>query len=80
MKSKLIISVIATCYNEEQNILNLYRRVSQVFLKLNSCEIDNVVRGVKGQSGLMTQATVALINWSSVNLKTNKIFLRVFFG
>ncbi len=45
----------------------------------NSCEIDNVVRGVKDLSkGIMTHALQSLIQWTQCSLQPNHIFLRVF--
>ncbi len=45
----------------------------------NSCEVDNVIRGVKkGQRGLMSMALKALLKWTLVELKPSKILLRVF--
>ena len=43
-----------------------------------SCEIDNVVRGVKdGHKGIMSCATTSLIAWGKRVLKLNDIYLRV---
>ena len=43
-----------------------------------SCEIDNVVRGVKeGNEGIMTYAIKTLISWGRETLYLNDIFLRV---
>lgn len=43
-----------------------------------SCEIDNVVRGVKeGNAGIMTQAIKTLIIWAKRDLKIKHIYLKV---
>ena len=43
-----------------------------------SCEIDNVVRGIKdGHQGIMSCATSSLITWSKECLKINDVYLRV---
>jgi RimJ/RimL family protein N-acetyltransferase len=43
-----------------------------------SCEIDNVVRGVKGiNNGLMTLATITLIDWGKRVLNLKDVYLRV---
>ena len=44
-----------------------------------SCEIDNVVRGVKNEyRGIMSYATKTVIGWNRNILKVNDIYLRVF--
>lgn len=46
--------------------------------KENSCEIDNVVRGVKSiHKGVMSLSLNSLINWSLQNLSPKKIYLKV---
>lgn len=43
-----------------------------------SCEIDNVVRGIKsGYEGIMTHALNSIINWGKNKLQLESIFLRV---
>ena len=43
-----------------------------------SCEVDNVVRGVKGvNKGIMSAAMNTLIEWGKQNLDLQKIYLRV---
>ena len=53
--------------------------VSTFDFENKSCEIDNVVRGVKdGYRGIMTHSTKTIINWSKDVLKVKNIYLRVF--
>ena len=53
--------------------------VSTFDFENKSCEIDNVVRGVKeGYRGIMTYSTKTIINWSKDILKVKNIYLRVF--
>lgn len=44
----------------------------------NSCEIDNVVKGVDGYSGLMTTALREVIEFAFNKLRLSKLSLRVF--
>ncbi len=44
----------------------------------NSCELDNVVRGEEGISGLMADCTSKILSWGKKNLKIDKIFLITF--
>lgn len=44
----------------------------------NSCELDNVVRGVKKLPGLMTDVVNALTYWGFKNLKLDRLYLTVF--
>jgi perosamine synthetase len=42
-----------------------------------SCEIDNVVRGVAGAPGLMSDALRAVCDWAERDLGASRVFLRV---
>lgn len=44
----------------------------------NSCELDNVVRGIEDIPGLMTKSVEVLIKWGFENLGISKLFLSVF--
>lgn len=45
----------------------------------NTCEIDNVVRGVKDYfPGIMTLSLIALLNWTKKKLNPKHIYLKVF--
>lgn len=53
--------------------------VSTFDFENKSCEIDNVVRGIKdGHKGIMTHSTKTIIRWSREVLKVKDIYLRVF--
>lgn len=43
----------------------------------NSCEIDNVLRGEKGNKGRMSQALQHLIKWTFKNVPIANLYLRV---
>jgi RimJ/RimL family protein N-acetyltransferase len=43
-----------------------------------SCEIDNVVRGLSEYPGIMSNALAALISWTFSDLKIKNLYLRVF--
>lgn len=44
----------------------------------NSCELDNVVRGIYSYPGLMTNIVLLLTKWSFINLRISKLFLTTF--
>lgn len=48
--------------------------------KKRSCEIDNVVRGEEGAPGIMTHATLALMQWTEKTLGIRDFYLRVMSG
>jgi|ERR1035437_9077580 perosamine synthetase len=51
---------------------------SSFIFEEKSCEIDNVVRGVKiGYEGIMSNALISLIFWGKNVLKLDNIYLRV---
>ena len=45
-----------------------------------SCEIDNVVRGLRGNKGIMSQAMQTILTWGVNTLKVEHIYLRVING
>lgn len=44
----------------------------------NSCELDNVIRGLKTMPGLMTHCIDSLIKWGYSNLKIDTFYLTTF--
>ena len=46
--------------------------------KDNSCELDNVVRGTSGISGLMTDCVEAIVKWGFGNLKIENMYLSTY--
>lgn len=74
--------------NKEDRILFMVKNNKNTFLghmglysfdfDEESCEIDNVVRGVNITPGIMTYALKSLINWTETVLQPKKIKLRVF--
>lgn len=46
--------------------------------KKMTCEIDNVIRGLEGQPGIMTNALNTLVEWTFANLGISDLYLRVF--
>ncbi|MEK7581036.1 MAG: GNAT family protein [Patescibacteria group bacterium] len=44
----------------------------------NSCELDNVVRGLKNIPGLMTTCVTTLVSWGFKNLNIDRLYLITF--
>lgn len=69
-----ILFIIEDEKNKQYGHLGFYRYDQSN----NSCELDNVVRGVVDVAGLMTKCVNALVAWGFANLGIDHIYLTTF--